>query len=69
MLPPWPWIMPLVSTPNGTTESSPAARIASGSVPLERSAPITMGVRSSRSMSASIESTPVSTQNSSDRVL
>eukprot|EP00966_Prymnesium_polylepis_P107449 2487369-Prymnesium_polylepis.1 len=61
--------MPLVSTPNGTTESSLAARTASESVPLERSAPITMGVRSSRSMLASIVSPPCSTLRSARRTL
>eukprot|EP00966_Prymnesium_polylepis_P082706 1914934-Prymnesium_polylepis.1 len=34
--------MPCVSAPNGTTDSSLAARMALGSVPLERSTPITI---------------------------
>eukprot|EP00966_Prymnesium_polylepis_P182606 4230927-Prymnesium_polylepis.1 len=57
----WPWIMPCVSAPNGTTDNSLAARTVSGSVPLERSASITIGVSVSRIMSASIASTPCST--------
>eukprot|EP00966_Prymnesium_polylepis_P178154 4125474-Prymnesium_polylepis.1 len=61
--------MPLVSSPNGTTVTSLAARMDSASSPRVRSAPITTGVRSSRSMPTSIVSPPCSTQKSSCRAL
>eukprot|EP00966_Prymnesium_polylepis_P124852 2887653-Prymnesium_polylepis.1 len=62
MVPPHPSIMPLVSTPNGTTVNLLTAQADSASSPRARSALATRGVSSSRSMSASMVSPPRSTQ-------